>query len=97
MYRSCASSEETSLRVVTDWMNVGGKDVVARALEMSWERRLAVCNDSLPPLRIAALPDLMARAAMFTTTSGRASKMTSKTPIGQVTRYSSSPSSSSLE
>ena len=31
-------------------------------------------------------PDLMARAAMFTTTSGRASKMTSRTPIGQETR-----------
>ena len=41
-------------------------------------------------------PDLMARAAMFTTTSGRASKMTNKTPMGQVTRWSSSPGPSSL-
>lgn len=31
-------------------------------------------------------PDLIARAVMLTTTSGRASKMTNNTPRGQVTR-----------
>ena len=42
--------------------------------------------DSLPPLRMAALPDLMARDAMLAMTSGRASKMMRRTPMGQVTR-----------
>lgn len=41
-------------------------------------------------------PDLIARAAIFTTTSGLASKMTNKTPIGQVTRYKSNPGPSSF-
>jgi len=36
------------------------------------------------------VPDLMARAAILTTTSGLASKITSSTPTGQVTRCSSS-------
>lgn len=52
------------------------------------------CRDSLPPLRMAALPDLIARAVMLAMTSGRASKMTSRTPTGQVSRYSSRLSSS---
>ncbi len=43
--------------------------------------------DSFPPFKIAALPDLIARLAMLTTTSGRASKMHSSTPIGHVMRY----------
>ena len=50
--------------------------------------------DSLPPLRMAALPDLMAREAMLAMTSGRASKMMRRTPMGQVTRSSVRPSSS---
>lgn len=41
---------------------------------------------SLPGFRMAALPDLIARQAMFTTTSGRASKMTRRTPMGHETR-----------
>ena len=41
---------------------------------------------------MAALPDLIAREAMLAITSGRASKMIRRTPIGQVTlsRYKSS-------
>jgi hypothetical protein len=100
-------------------MNVGGKEVAESARLIIEERREAVCMDSLPPLRMAALPvvpnekslgdpnytclklrfhlpDFIARAAMFTTTSGLASKMTNNTPIGQVTRYSSNPSSNSF-
>ena len=46
------------------------------------------------PLRIAAFPDLMAKEAIFAITSGRASKITSSTPMGQVTRSRISPSSS---
>ena len=45
-----------SERVDTDWMNVGGMDVVDSAWEMSEDSSEVVCNDSLPPLRIAALP-----------------------------------------
>ena len=48
---------------------------------------------SLPPLSMAALPDLMAREAMLAMTSGRASKMIRRTPIGQEIRSSSKPSS----
>jgi len=46
------------------------------------------------PFNIAALPDLTARDAMFAMTSGRASKMMRRTPIGHVTRVNSKPSSS---
>jgi len=42
------------------------------------------------------VPDFIARVAMLTTTSGRASKMTKSTPIGQVIRYNSRSSSSSF-
>jgi hypothetical protein len=45
------------------------------------------------PFRIAALPDLIANAAMFAITSGRASKIISSTPIGQLTLSSVRPSS----
>jgi hypothetical protein len=37
-------------------MNVFGICVVARASEIRVERRVAVCIDSLPPFRMAALP-----------------------------------------
>ena len=46
-------------------------------------RRAAVERaDSRPPLRMAALPDLSARAAICGTISGRASKIMPMTPIG---------------
>jgi hypothetical protein len=113
-----------SARDDTDWMNVGGIGVGARAEEMRDERIVAVWMDSLPPFSIAALPtcqpifkmlvlslgwrdevstegrgdipDLIANAAMLTTTSGLASKMTNKTPIGQVTLCSSNPGPNSF-
>lgn len=43
---------------------------------------------------MAALPDLMAREAMLAMTSGRASNMIKRTPIGHVTLSSIRPSSS---
>ena len=46
------------------------------------------------PLSMAALPDLMAKEAMLAMTSGRASKMIRRTPIGQLTRSRIRPSSS---
>ena len=42
---------------------------------------------------MAAFPDLIASDAMFAITSGRASKMISSTPIGQLTRSRVRPSS----
>jgi hypothetical protein len=45
-----------------------------------------LCEDSRPPFRMAALPDLMARAEMLAITSGRASNIMSRTPIEQVIR-----------
>ena len=53
---------------------------------------MIVCEEL--PLRMAAFPDLIAREAMLATTSGRASKMIKRTPIGHVTLCSSRPSSS---
>jgi hypothetical protein len=47
--------------------------------------RIAVEGCDLP-FRIAALPDLMAREAMLAMTSGRASKMMRRTPMGHETR-----------
>lgn len=46
------------------------------------------------PFRIAAFPDLIARAVIFAITSGRASKIMSNTPMGQLTRSRIRPSSS---
>lgn len=96
MYLSCARRAEISERVETVCTNVDGIDVLASASAMIFDKSVAVWILSLPPFRMAALPDLIASAAMFTTTSGRASKMTSSTPTGQVTRCSASPGPSSF-
>ena len=45
---------------------------------------------------MAALADLIARDVMLAITSGRASKMIKRTPIGHVCRCSMRPSSSSV-
>ncbi len=45
------------------------------------------------PFKIAAFPDLIAKDAILAITSGRASKMISRTPIGQLTRSRIRPSS----
>jgi hypothetical protein len=57
-----------------------------RALEMMDAIAAKLCEDSRPPLRMAAFPDLMARAEMLAITSGRASKIMRRTPMGQVMR-----------
>lgn len=81
-------------RVVTSWMAPLGTFDLSRALEMTVEMATKDSVDSLPPLRMAALPDLMASEAMLAMTSGRASKMMRRTPMGQVTRSRIRPSSS---
>lgn len=58
IYRSWASRDEISDRVETDWMKVGGMDVEERASDMRLESNVAVCKDSLPPFKIAALPSI---------------------------------------
>lgn len=58
-----------------------------------WDYEMGM-NRTRKPLRMAALPDLIANEAILAMTSGRASKMIRRVPIGQVTRFSSRPSSS---
>ena len=48
------------------------------------------------PFSIAAFPDLIASDAMLAITSGLASNMMRRTPMGQVTLSSSKPSSRSV-
>jgi hypothetical protein len=63
-----------------------GTLVVDRAREMIDAMAEKLWDDSRPPFRMAALPDLIARAEMFAITSGRASNIMRRTPIGQVIR-----------
>lgn len=69
-------------------MYAGGIEVCASAAWMASDMTAWVCNDSFPPLRIAALPDFIAKLVMLTMTSGRASKMTKRTPIGPARFFS---------
>lgn len=73
-----------------------GTAVFSRAAEMVEAMALKDSVDSLPPLRIAALADFMARDAMLAITSGRASKIIRRTPMGQVWRWRMRPESSSV-
>ena len=54
-----------------------------------------VLSVSDPPLSMAQLPLLMQSVEIWTMASGRASKITPMTPMGQVTRLSTRPWSSS--
>ena len=56
IYRSCASSAATSARVSMVCTNAGGSAVRASAAWIARARAAAVCADSLPPFKIAALP-----------------------------------------
>ena len=57
-----------------------------RALETMDAMAAKLLLDSRPPFRMAAFPDLMARAEMLAMTSGRASKIIKSTPMGHVMR-----------
>ena len=97
-------------RAVTSWIEALGTRVLVKALEMMVEIARKESVVSLPPencqcccqalscmelpLRIAAFPDFIAREAILAMTSGRASKMINRTPIGHVNLSSSRPSSS---
>ncbi|KAH3667381.1 hypothetical protein OGAPHI_003030 [Ogataea philodendri] len=79
------------------WMAFLGTFVsVSRVLLITLAIAWNVFNDSLPPFKIAAFPDLMAKAVMLAITSGRLSKMISNTPTGQVSLVKVKPSSSSV-
>ena len=65
------------------------------ASRISSNRTLFVDAVSFPPFRTAQLPLLMHRQLICTSASGLASKMIPITPIGTLTRSSTSPSSSS--
>ena len=95
-YWLSSSSGSTASLVVTSWMESFGTSVVDRAFEMIVEMALNDSVDSLPPLRIAALADLIANDAMLAMTSGRASKMIRSTPIGHDCRCRMRPSSNSV-
>lgn len=75
-----------------DCMERGGR-FFAACSALAQPRRITKLNI---PFRIAALPDLIARAAIFAMTSGRASKIISRTPIGQVILSKVRPSSRSV-
>lgn len=74
-------------------MAVLGTFVDSNAEEITFEMAMNDSVDSLPPFRIAALPDFMASEAMLAITSGRASKMMRSTPMGHETLSRVSPSS----
>lgn len=99
----------TSL-AVTSCIEAFGTSVLVKALqivtEMAWNERVVSlppvqCQDSAlamfalgVPLSIAAFPDFMAREAILAMTSGRASNIINRTPIGHENLSSSRPSSS---
>lgn len=89
-------------------MAVFGTYVLERAVEIVSAITLKDCVVSLPPkghehcdsrsranrpFSIAAFPDLIASDAILAITSGRASNMIKRTPIGEVILSRSSPSS----
>ena len=57
MYRSCASNAATSAPVSTVCTNVGGSAVRRSAAWIAHASAAAVRADSLPPFRIATLPE----------------------------------------
>ncbi|KAH3665247.1 hypothetical protein OGATHE_004062 [Ogataea polymorpha] len=78
------------------WIAFFGTAVSCNTLLITFAIAWNVCRDSFPPFKIAALPDLIAKAVMLAITSGRLSKMMSRTPTGHVSRVNVSPSSSSV-
>lgn len=110
MYLSRSRSEAMTSLAVTSCIEAFGTSVLVKALDIVTDMARNERVVSFPPvgsqgqatdllglclpLRIAAFPDFMAREAMLAMTSGRASKMINKTPIGHVNLSSSRPLSS---
>jgi hypothetical protein len=109
---SCARSDETTSLVFTSWTDASGTRVLEIASDITFDMAMKDSVDSFPPtqvsnvefaidhaqvpLRMAAFPDFIESAAIFAITSGRASNIISKTPIGQLTLSKVRPSSKSV-
>ena len=96
-YSSSSKSALISSRENTRFIAFFGKfSTVFNASLIIFSIAALVLLDSLPPFKITALPDFIAREAIWEITSGRASKITPITPIGQETFFKIKPSSSSF-
>ena len=85
----------TSSRVSSSWAKSAGRPTFSAAARRASHRARLVLMASRPPLSSTALPLLRAREAICTRASGRLSKITPMTPMGQVMRYILRPSVSS--
>ena len=93
IYSSSLSMSAISERVVRRFSHPSGSPASIPALLITEARALFVFIASDPPLRNTAFPLLIQRDAICTNASGLLSKITPITPMGQVTRVSSRPSS----
>ena len=96
IYSSSLSISAISERSVRRLSQPSGSPASMPALLITDAKALLVLIASEPPFRKTALPLFMQRDAIWTRASGLLSKITPITPIGQVTRVSSSPSSRSV-
>ena len=96
MYSSMASIAPTSSRVVSRPAQPSGTPAASLACFITSKSARLERIASRPPLRSTALPLLRHRPAICTSASGRDSKITPTTPIGQLTRERISPSASSV-
>ena len=83
IFTNCETSSRLSTRLTAF---SGTVSFFARVFRISFaSTRFEFCA-SLPPFKITAFPDFRANAEICMTTSGRDSKITRMTPIGQDTR-----------
>jgi len=75
----------TSSRVSRSCIQPAGAPAASEAAAMTSARMRLVPAASLPPLRSTALPLFRQRLEICTRASGRDSKITPMTPIGQLT------------
>ena len=91
MSASSFSMAATSSRECSSCARSAGSPTSAAASRSASHKAAFVRSASRPPLSSTALPLLSASDAICTSASGRLSKITPMTPIGQVTRYIFSP------
>ena len=97
MYLSQVSICATSSRENTCCKRFLGKFSIFSKVEFIIAKIVSfVCLDSLPPFKITAFEDLIAKDEICAITSGRASNIIPKTPIGQEILYRVKSLSSSL-
>ena len=97
IYLSHFNISATSSRVNTCWITFLGNSSIFSSAEVITDRIfLFVFIDSFPPFKITAFADFIASDEIWAITSGLASKIIPKTPIGQDTLYKVRSLSSSL-